>query len=123
MANLSNIARLYALAAFECARDQKQLAEWKAFLLAAATVSRQPSVQRLLADPERTPKALNDLFQDVLATIITDEQKNFLMLLAQNRRLSILPEMADAYSAHVAAFEKISTIRVVTAIPASDDFQ
>lgn len=123
MANLSNIARPYALAAFECARDQQQIAEWKAFLLAAATVSRNISVQRLLADPERTPTALNKLFEDVLATIITTEQKNLLMLLAQNRRLTVLPEIADAFSAHVATFEKICSARVVTAVAANDDFK
>lgn len=123
MANLSNIARPYALAAFECARDQSQLQEWKLFLIAAATVSRQPSVQRLLSDPERTPKALFDLFKDVLAAIITTEQKNLLMLLADNRRLNALPEMVDAFNAHVNAHEKICTVRVVTAIAANDDFQ
>jgi F-type H+-transporting ATPase subunit delta len=123
MANLSNIARPYALAAFECARDQQQIAEWKAFLMSAATVSRQPSVQRLLNDPERTPQALYDLFNDVLATIITSEQKNLVMLLAENKRLNVLPEIADGFNAHVAAYEKICTVRVVTAIAASEAFQ
>lgn len=123
MANLSNIARPYALAAFECARDQSQLQEWKAFLVAAATVSRQPSVQRLLADPERTPKSLYDLFEDVLAAIITTEQKNFLMLLADNRRLNVLSEISEAFNAHVDAYEKICTVRIVTAVATNDDFQ
>lgn len=123
MANLSSIARPYALAAFECAREKKQLAEWKAFLLAAATVSRQPSVQRLLADPERTPDALYSLFEDVLASVITSEQKNLLMLLAQNRRLTVLPELVAAYSAHVNTFENICTARVITAIAANEEFQ
>lgn len=123
MANLSNIARPYALAAFECARDQQQIAEWKAFLMSAATVSRQPSIQRLLNDPERTPKALYDLFNDVLVTIITDEQKNLVKLLAENKRLNVLPEIIDAFNAHVATYEKICTVRVVTAIAASEEFQ
>lgn len=123
MANLSNIARPYALAAFESARDQSQIAEWKSFLFSAAMVSRQPSVQRLLADPERTPKSLYDLFADVLTSIITTEQKNLLMLLADNRRLNVLPEIAAAFNAHVDAFEKICTVRVVTAVAANDDFQ
>lgn len=123
MANLTNIARPYALAAFECARDKSQIAEWKGFLFSAAAVSGQPSVQRLLADPERTSKELYDLFEDVLATIITTEQKNFLSLLAQNKRLNVLDEIAQAYEAHVAAYEKICTVRVVTAVAANDDFK
>lgn len=123
MANLSHIARPYAQAAFECAREQQTIAEWKSFLISAATVSRNKSVERLLSDPERTPQALYDLFEDVLATIITPEQKNFIMLLAQNRRLNVLPEIVEAYNAHVAAYEKICTARVITAVPANDDFQ
>src|SRR3990167_1964897 len=123
MANLSNIARPYALATFECARDQQQIAEWKTFLLTAASVSRNPSIQRLLADPERTPTALYDLFEDVLAAIINQEQKNFMRLLAINRRLNVLPEISEGYDAHVAAYEKICTVRIVTAVTANDAFK
>ena len=123
MANLSNIARPYALAAFECAREQSQIAEWQTMLFTAASISRNKSVQRLLADPERTPAALSSLFEDVLTTIISKEQQNFIQLLAQNRRLSVLPEIVEAYSAHVAMYEKVCTVRVVTAIAATEDFQ
>ena len=123
MANLSNIARPYALAAFECARDQSQIAEWKGFFASAKIMSREPSVLRLLANPERTAKELYDLFEDVLGTIMTAEQKNLLQLLADNKRLIALPEMADAFNAYVAEYEKICTVRVVTAIAANEDFK
>jgi F-type H+-transporting ATPase subunit delta len=123
MANLSSIARPYALAAFEFARTNSQLAEWKAMLISAASMTRNKNVQRLLADPERTPNELFSLFDDVLGSMLNQEQKNFLRLTAQNRRLNALPEMVEAYSAHVAALEKICTARVITAIPATDGFQ
>jgi F-type H+-transporting ATPase subunit delta len=123
MANLASIARPYAQAAFEIARISKQLTEWKSFLITAASITRNKTVQRLLSDPERTPKELFSLFEDVLETVSSQEQKNFLRLLAQNRRLSALPEMVNLYSVHVAALEKVSTARVITAIPASESFQ
>lgn len=123
MTTLTNIARPYAQAAFECARDAKQLMEWKAFLMAAAMISRQPTVEKLLADPERTSSELYDLFEGVLATIMTDEQKNLLKLLSQNKRLTALPEMVEAYNAYLAALEKICTVRVVTAVPANEEFE
>jgi F-type H+-transporting ATPase subunit delta len=123
MANLASIARPYALAAFECARDKQQIAEWRSFLLAAAQVSREPTVQRLLADPERTSAELNRLFDDVLATILSKDQENFLKLLSQNRRLPALPEMVEAFNAHVAALENVVTARIITAVPAPKDFQ
>ncbi len=123
MANLASIARPYALAAFECARDKQQLGEWKAFLMSAAIVSRDRTVQRLLADPERTPKELFGLYETVLASILNKEQENFLLLLAQNRRLDALPEMVDGFNVLVAAQENICTARVITAIAATEDFQ
>jgi F-type H+-transporting ATPase subunit delta len=123
MANLSSIARPYALAAFECARDKQQIAEWKAFLMSAAIITRQTDVQRLLADPERTPAELYNLFEGVLSGILNPEQKNLLKLLAHNRRLTALPEMVEAYNAHVASLENICSARLVTAIAATDEFQ
>ncbi len=46
MANLSSIARPYALAAFDYAREQNQIAEWKSFLISAASVTRNPSFKK-----------------------------------------------------------------------------
>ena len=48
MANLSSIARPYALAAFEYAREKAAIAAWKAFLEAAADIAKQPSVMQVI---------------------------------------------------------------------------
>lgn len=119
----SNIARPYALAAFEYARDKKQLAIWKSFLESASYVAKQSSVIKLLANPEISSSKLFELFQDVLASELDAERKNFLLLLVQNKRLMILPEIADLYNAYYAALEKISKIRVITAIEVKEDFR
>jgi len=123
MANLSSIARPYALAAFEYARDQQQLVEWKAFLMSAAMMTRHPAVRRMLANPEITSNELYSLYEGVLSRMLSQEQKNFLRLLAQKRRMDALPEMVEAYSAHVAALEKVCTARLITAIAAPENFQ
>lgn len=123
MANLSSIARPYALAAFEYARDAKQLAEWKAFLMTAAMVTRHPSVQRLLANPEVTSDKLYSLYEHALTKMLTQEGKNFLRLLAQKRRLNALPEIVEAYGRHIAALEQVSTARVITAVESNEIFQ
>lgn len=122
MANLSSIARPYALAAFDYAHESKQLSEWKAFLMTAAAIVRQPTVAKLLANPEIATQEIYTFFEGLLASNITQEQKNFLRLLAQRRRLNALPDMVEAYSAHVAALEKVCNARVITAIPAPDSF-
>jgi F-type H+-transporting ATPase subunit delta len=119
----ANIARPYALAAFAVAREKQQLLAWKTFLDSAAYVAQQDAVVAVLANPEILPNKLFDLFYGVLASITNVEQKNFLSLLAQNKRLMLLPEIADLFKAYYAALEKISAVRVVTAIEIGDEYK
>ena len=123
MTNLSSIARPYALAAFEYAREKQQLPAWKAFLEAASYAAREPAVVKLLTNPEIISSKLYDLFQDVLASMLDNERKNFLLLLAQSKRFMALPAISDLFNAHYAALEKTSNVRVITAIAIQDEFQ
>jgi F-type H+-transporting ATPase subunit delta len=123
MTHYANIARPYALAAFEYARDKQQLPAWKGFLASAALTAKDPAVAKLLANPEIEASRLFDLFQGVLASILDAEQKNFLLLLAQNRRLLALPAIADVFDAYYAALEKTSNVRVITAIDIQEDYK
>lgn len=119
----SNIARPYAVAAFEHARDKKQLPEWKAFFESAAYMAQNTSVMRVLANPETQPQKLFELFRDVLASQINAEQTNFLHLLANNDRLNVLPEISELFNAYYAALEKMSNVRVTTAVDIEDEFR
>ncbi|EKD72101.1 MAG: F1-ATP synthase, delta subunit [uncultured bacterium] len=128
MANLSsqkysNIARPYALAAFEVASKKQQLAEWKAFLDSASDIANDPTVSKLLTNPEMTAQRLNALFSEVLASLLDDERRNFLRLLAQNQRLMVLPEIAELYRAYLAKLEKISSVRIITAIEITNEIK
>lgn len=123
MANLNSIARPYALAAFECARDTKQLLEWKGFLQAAAEIASNKQVLRLLSNPEFPTAKLVVLFQEILSSQLNDERKNFLLLLAQNKRLAALPDIAASFNAYYAALEKVSAVRLVTAVDINEDFR
>lgn len=120
MANLSSTARPYARAAFESAHEKGQLAEWKAFLEAASLVAQDPSVIKLLASPGISSAQLFDLFHGVLASLIDTERKNFLLLLVQNKRLMALPEIADLFNLYYAYLEKVSTVKLVSAVDVED---
>lgn len=122
MADLTNIARPYALAAFDIARDKNQLSDWKAFLATAVSVAQTPTVVRVASNPEAQVNDMYELFRSVLQSTLNTERENFLHLLAVNRRLLALPEIADAFSAYCEQLEKISKVRVVTAITATAEF-
>jgi len=123
MSNLSSIARPYAFAAFEYARDKQQLPIWKDFLESASYLAQQTAIVKLLANPELSPAKMLDFFHEILARQLNEERKNFLSLLAQNKRLNVLPDIADTFNAYYAALEKTSHVRVITAVEAKEDFQ
>lgn len=123
MANLSSIARPYALAAFEHARDSKQLSAWKDFLEALSFYASQPAVQKVMANPELSSAQLFEFFSGFMANLVCKEQKNFLLLIAQNKRFNALPEIADLFNTYVAALEKVSHVRVITAVETQEDFR
>lgn len=120
----ANIARPYALAAFEFAHEKEQLDNWNTFLASASELVLNGTVSELLNNPEIPTKELYDLFVKVLTTGgLSAEQNNFLMLLAQNKRLSILPEVQDLFANYCAQLEKISQIRMITATTVEKDYE
>ena len=123
MANLLSVARPYALAAFEYARDHQQLPAWKGFLESAAFYTSQPEIRRLMTNPELPRAKLFDLFHDLLSNQMDTERKNFLLLLSQHRRFNVLTEIAELFNVHYATHEKISKVRVVTAIETQEPFR
>lgn len=123
MANLTSIARPYALAAFEYARDKKQLPAWKDFLETASSFANQPAISHLMANPEISSEQLFNLFLELLAHQLDTERKNFLLLLTQNKRLNVLSEITDEFNTYLAAFEKISQVRLITAVEAQESFK
>lgn len=117
------IARPYAIAAIEFARSKQQLPSWKTFLQTAAQIAKDASIIKILANPAISSTKAFDLFHEVLASLVTPEQKNFLSLLAQNKRLVVLPEIAELFDAYYASLEKITAVRVITAVEIEKEFQ
>jgi F-type H+-transporting ATPase subunit delta len=116
MGKLLTLARPYATAAFEYAHQKNVLPAWEAMLAAAADVVRDPAVTKLLMDPRFTDEQLTKLFYEVLASMLDQEMKNFISLLAEKNRLSLLPDIAELFKASRAALEKIVAVKLTTAV-------
>jgi len=123
MANLLSIARPYALAAFETAREAKELSIWNDFLDVAATMVNDKTVQKLLANPFTSSEKLFELFHYILSSYINTERQNFLLLLIQNKRLGLLPEISKLFHLYHAAFEKMSKVKIITAIQIEKEYK
>lgn len=114
MAEKATIARPYARAAFDFAREHDALAAWSGVLAAAAQVAADPRVAPLLSSPKVTTAQSVGLVADVAAA--QGPARNFLEVLAENRRLGLLPEIAAQFEVLRTEAEKVVDVEVVSAM-------
>jgi len=119
MSQALTLARPYARAAFAIARDGGRYAEWSNALGFAARVAADPQVASLLGNPKLTHADAVTL----LSPDAADESfGRFLALLADNRRLPLLPEIAGLYDELRNEAERVVKAKVTsaTALPAAE---
>ena len=97
MAELATIARPYAEAAFEIARDGNALPRWSDMLRLAATVVANPRVAAALDNPRLDVGAKETLLLSVCGDGLTSEACNFLRLLVEGERVRLLPQIAEMF--------------------------
>ena len=97
MADKSTLARPYARAVFELARESRDFERWSLRLQVAAEAMHNADVRKLLEDPRRTPARQVELMLDLCGEPTAPDLSNFLRTLADNGRLGVLPEIALAY--------------------------
>jgi F-type H+-transporting ATPase subunit delta len=116
MANLTSIARPYARAAFDVARQDAQFSEWKVFLETAALIVNDEQVINACNDPETDQSQLLAFFESLLSSLLDAHRKNFLALLLEAKRVLVLPVIATLYNELLASEANLSTITLTTAV-------
>ena len=119
MAEQATIARPYARAAFGHAREANGFAAWSALLAAGAAVAANAGADDLFSSPRVSDAQLVDFIAGVATdsgASVGTEGRNFLALLAQNRRLAFLPAIATQFEALRAEVENTLDVEVTTAI-------
>ena len=120
MAELSTLARPYARAAFEYARDNNQLSLWSEQLATAAAVSTDAGMKTALNDPSLTAELQAKTLSDVCGDALGAEARNFIAVLAGNKRLALLPEIYALFTQYKANQEKTVDVEVVSAFDLAD---
>ena len=119
MTQAITLARPYARAVFTMAREQQRLPQWSNLIGWAAHAVSEPAVQSLLGDPGLSSQALDDLV--VPPGDIDPLFQQFLSVLAENRRLAVLPEIAGLFDSLRAEDEKIVRATITSATPLAED--
>ncbi len=121
MLNRTTLARPYARAAFLAAREEGALARWSEQLAVLAAVVSDEQVQPLLTDPRINREDLLAMFNDVAGGELGEDVRNFLQILADNGRLSLLPDVFAQYEFLRREIEQRIQVRVTSAQPMSDE--
>jgi F-type H+-transporting ATPase subunit delta len=117
VAERATIARPYAKAAFEYARDAGGFAEWSQGLRTAAEIVADSRVAALTKDPQFSPADLAGIITDVAGAKLNPALQNFVRVLAENRRLLLLPEISGHYEKLRSDVENTADVEVISALP------
>jgi F-type H+-transporting ATPase subunit delta len=114
MSELTTIARPYAQAAFEYAVDQKTVSHWQDMLMFAAEVAKDESIKGLLTGAVAAQK-LAEIFNGVCGEQLDKQGQNLIQILAENRRLTVLPEIFALFNQFKSDYDKEIDVDVVSA--------
>lgn len=97
MAELLTIARPYAEAAFEIARDANALGPWSEMLRFASQVVSDPRVGEALDNPRLDAGARESLLLSIAGDRLNGEVRNFIRVLVEAERVALLPQIAAMF--------------------------
>jgi F-type H+-transporting ATPase subunit delta len=115
MAETSTVARPYAKAAFEYARDHEVLEAWSEMLAKLGLVVAERDAQKLIASPKLTHTRKVELITELADISVDEGARRFLELLGEKGRLTALGAIAEQFERLRAEYEKRVDVTVVTA--------
>ena len=121
MAEVTTIARPYAEAVFEVAKQGGSLAAWSELLQELGRLAAHPDTRAVIGNPKIKPDQLYDLFTSLVKTPLAGYAQNMLRTLIANDRLSFLPQIQAQFEQLRGEHEGVADADVVSAFPMSDD--
>lgn len=115
MAQLITIARPYANATFEVAKEAGKLADCSQELANLALIASDDDMKALIVDPATTSEQLLDIFSSLMGSGLSKETKSLLEIMAENKRLSALSDVANLFEDLKAIEEKRVRATVISA--------
>lgn len=125
MAELSTLARPYAKAAFDYAKEHNAIKEWESFLSATSQVVSNEEFSALLSNPAisaiQRATVLMDIYSDGVAVQSSVALTNFISQLSEHDRLALLPEIHSYYSKLLSQELNVIDAYVTSAYPLTEE--
>ncbi|MAP23794.1 MAG: F0F1 ATP synthase subunit delta [Alteromonadaceae bacterium] len=119
MSELTTVARPYAKAAFDFAVEHNAIAQWQEMLGFAAAVASNETVSQLSGGSMAADK-LADLYINVCGESLDTHGQNLIKVLAENKRLTALPEISALFDLLKAEYDKEIEVVVTSATELTD---
>ena len=119
MSEVTTIARPYAKAAFDFAVEQKAVDSWLEMLVFAAEVSKDSTLQQVIHS-SIAPDQLAQLFIQICGEQLNEYGHNLIKVMAENGRLSVLPDVLVEFTALKAELDKEVEAVITSAAALSD---
>jgi len=119
--DLTTIARPYAEAAYNRAKELGQVQAWSDALQLLSQIGSDPEMARQIANPNIPRESIRDLVLEIAGGALPQEVGNLVRLLADNARLSAIPEIAQLFEISREADQGVRQVLVRSAYPLGDD--
>lgn len=114
MSELTTVARPYAKAAFDFALENTDVDNWQTMLAFGGEVAKNEDMQSVFASA-LAPEKLAELFISVCDDQLNTHGQNFVKVLAENNRLSALPDISHLFNTLKAEYDKEIDVEVSSA--------
>lgn len=120
---MQEIARPYAQAAFEVAKESGNVSQWERMINWLSELVSQPLIQDFLTNPTYDPKAQTQVLIDLSSDKLNAQGQNFLRTLGENHRLLALPSIQNLFQEYMAEAEKRIDATVTSAIQLDKSYE
>lgn len=118
MSELTTIARPYARAAFDFAVEQSAVEKWQEMLGFVSEVVKNPDVQSFLTNSFSADKVADTVIS-ICGDQLDQYGQNFIRLMAENKRLTVLPAVLQEFEHYVEEHQAIAEVQIISAQPLS----
>ncbi len=115
------VSERYALSLYEiAAENKKEKAYLDEFIAVCEVLKHEPDFMKVLKTPSIAPEEKRNVLKKVFGERIEPYLLNFLMLLTDKNRISLVQDMCQAYKDHYYFENGIIEVRAITAEPLND---
>ena len=121
MAEAVTVARPYADAVYKLAVAKDALAEWSGMLRDAADIAENENIKALIGNPVVTSRQLGELLLEIGKTRFNEDGRKFLIMLAENNRVNVLPQIQYLFEQLKARHDGVLEANIVSAFEISSN--